>query len=569
MSSPSGDGPDDGGRPLGHRCDSRGRWPSRRRALACVAAFACAALVAACSSDNIAATPPDSATTASSATTVESSGTNTETGNSAAPTGGSTDSEADKLPDGFGAGPPGDGLQQFYDQQIRWADCGGGDTCADFWVPLDYADPNGPAITLKAKRSPAADQAHKVGSLFINPGGPGVSGIDYLSFAGFDKAVTNVYDVIGFDPRGVGSSTPVNCLGDSTLDAFVASDPSPDTPREVAQLRRIWARYTAGCVADSGPLLQHVSTVEVARDLDVMRSVVGDRTLHYFGASYGTYIGAVYAALFPQFVGRMVLDGAVDPLASPHRTYIDQAVGFETALTAYLRDCVGTGTCPLGTDVDTARTKLIAFLTSLDSSPLPTSSGRQLTEGLGFLGVVVTLYSRSAWPTLSQALDAGLKGQGDVLLALADLYVHRRPDGTYAGNSIEVQSAVSCLDHPEHESLADIEAGAAEFDRVAPVFGPVATWYSYGCSNWPEPRIQPVPDFSAKGAAPIVVVGTTRDPATPYAQAVKLAEELDSGILLSRDGDGHTAYNSGNVCIDSAIDTYLADGTVPADGTRC
>ena len=473
------------------------------------------------------------------------------------------------LPAGFGSGPPGHGLGRFYSQRLKWKPCGGGDSCADIWVPLDYTAPNGPAITLEAKRQPAADPSRKVGSLFINPGGPGVSGINYVSYANFDKAITDVYDVIGFDPRGVGKSTPVDCVSDAQLDAYLASDPSPDTPSEVRSMQRSWHRFTAGCVARSGPLLQHVSTVEVARDLDILRALVGDRSLHYFGASYGTFIGATYAALFPKRVGRMVLDGAVDPQAPPHRTHIDQAAGFETALTAYLQYCVGNGNCPLGNDVDTARTNLAALFKQLDSTPLPTASGRRLTEGLGFLGVIFPLYSRSTWQYLTTGLDAAVKGRGDVLLALADVYSERNQDGTYASNALEVQSAVDCLDYPEHESNAQIEAGAAQFDKVAPVFGPVATWFPYSCSNWPEPRIQPVPDYSAKGAAPIVVVGTTRDPATPYQQAVNLAHELDSGVLLSRDGDGHTAYNSGNTCIDSAVDAYLADGTVPADGTMC
>jgi pimeloyl-ACP methyl ester carboxylesterase len=460
-------------------------------------------------------------------------------------------------------------LRRFYSQQVRWTACGGGDTCADIWVPLDYTAPDGPAITLKAKRQPATQPAGKVGSLFINPGGPGGSGIDYLAYANFDKAITDVYDIVGFDPRGVGASTPVDCVSDAELDASLASDPSPDTPAEVSSMQQAWARFTAGCVAKSGPLLQHVSTVEVARDLDILRALVGDTSLHYFGASYGTFIGATYAALFPHRVGRLVLDGAVDPMARPRRTHVDQAAGFETALTAYLQYCVGNGNCPLGTDVDTARSNLTALLKQLDSHPLPTTSGRRLTEGLGFLGVIITLYSRSTWSYLTAGLAAAVKGQGDVLLALSDVYSERQQDGSYPSNALEVQSAVDCLDHPEHESVAQIEAGAAQFDKVAPVFGPVATWFPYSCSNWPEPRIQPVPDYSAKGAAPIVVVGTTRDPATPYQQAVNLAHELSSGVLLSRDGDGHTAYNSGNTCIDSAIDAYLANGTVPADGTMC
>jgi hypothetical protein len=238
-------------------------------------------------------------------------------------------------------------------------------------------------------------------------------------------------------------------------------------------------------------------------------------------------------------------------------------------LTAYLQYCVGEGGCPLGSSVATAGSKLVAFFKQLDASALPTSSSRKLTEGLGFYGVLGALYLRSYWPYLTQALVQAAHHQGDGLLSLADSYNWRNPDGTFASSVIEILPAVNCLDHPEHESVAQIEAGEARFDKISPVFGPVAAWWPYACSNWPVPRIQPVPDYSAKGAPPIVVVGTTRDPATPYQQAVNLAHELDSGVLLSRDGDGHTAYDSGNTCIRDAVDAYLADGTVPAVGTMC
>jgi pimeloyl-ACP methyl ester carboxylesterase len=538
---------------------------TQRRALAAVASAACAVVLVACgSAEDVADNSPPSSTDL----TTEAPSTSSGPSSAPAPTGPSPTGSS-QLPDGVGAGPTGHGLGRFYHQSVEWTDCGEGEACADIWVPLDYRKPDGRAITLRAKRDPATDPSRKVGSLFINPGGPGGSGIDYLGYANFGKAITDVYDVVGFDPRGVATSTPVDCVSDSELDSFLAADPSPDTKAEISRMQRSWATYTAGCVDRSGPLLQHVSTVEVARDLDILRALVGDRSLYYFGASYGTYIGATYAALFPKHVGRMVLDGAVDPLAKPHRSEISSAEGFETALTAYLKYCVDGGSCPLGTDVETARTNLAAFFQQLDAHPLPTTSGRELTEGLGYLGVIVTLYSRSTWTYLTQGLVTALKGQGDVLLALSDVYSQRQPDGTYKGNTLEVQSAVNCLDSPEHESLAQIEDGEAEFDKVAPIFGPVAAWFAYGCSNWPVPRIQPAPDFSATGAAPIVVVGTTRDPATPYQQAVNLAHELDSGVLLSRDGDGHTAYSSGNRCIDTAVDKYLAHGTVPSDGTMC
>lgn len=376
------------------------------------------------------------------------------------PTEPTTSAPTGDLPAGFGDGPPGEGLQRFYEQEVEWTDCDDGRECADIWVPLDYADPDAEAITIKAQRVPASLPDERRGSLLINPGGPGGSGIDYLGFIGLDPSVTSIYDVVGFDPRGVARSTPVECLSDEELDAYVASDPTPDDPGEIKEFRRTWAEYTSGCVEHSGPLLGHVSTVEVARDMDIIREVVGDERLNYFGASYGTYIGATYAALFPENVDRMVLDGAVDPLAEPRLTAINQAAGFDTALTAYLEYCVDEGDCPLGDDVDSARQRLIQLFEDIDEEPLPTSSGREVTEGLAFLGVIVPLYNRDSWSYETIALREALDGTGDTLLALADAYTERQSDGTYPNNSMEVQSAVNCLDHPEDVSLAEIKAGA-------------------------------------------------------------------------------------------------------------
>lgn len=532
-----------------------------RRALA---ACATAALLAGCASAQDVATSTGSSTATPTFTSDTPPPSTPPTSPTNPPTTGST-----SLPKGFGAGPAGSGLQRFYDQQITWTSCGGGDSCAHVWVPLDYKDPGGQAITLALKRAPATDPGQRRGSLFINPGGPGGSGVDYLDYVNLDPSVTKVYDVIGFDPRGVARSTPVECLSDSDLDAYVASDPTPDDPAEIQDFQNTWTHYTTGCQQHSGPLLAHVSTIEVARDLDILRALVGDKKLNYFGASYGTYIGATYAALFPKNVDRMVLDGAVDPQADPHTTELAQAAGFDQALTSYLKYCVGQGSCPLGNSVDAARQRLIQLFKDLDTSPLPTSSGRKVTEGLAFLGVIVPLYSRDSWSYETTALNEALNGSGDTLLLLSDLYTNRQPDGTYKDNSIEVQSPVNCLDHPEHESLSQIEAGASEFVKKSPTFGAAATWWPYACSNWPVKASEPQPDYSAKGAPPIVVVGTTRDPATPYQQAVNLANELDSGVLLSRNGDGHTAYGAGNACINTAIDTYLATGKPPADKTMC
>ena len=452
---------------------------------------------------------------------------------------------------------------------MTWSDCGGGDTCASIWVPLDYRHPDGQAITIKAKLQPARDQANKVGTLFINPGGPGQSGINFLDFIDLDASVTNVYDVLGFDPRGVGQSTPVRCISDKQMDAYESADPSPDTPTEIHAMAKTWAAFTRGCVNESGPLLSHVSTIEAARDMDILRAVVKDPSFNMYGASYGTFLGTTYAALFPTRVNRMVLDGAVDPEASTYASNIGQTTGFQTALTSYLADCVAGGNCPLGSSVAVAQQRLIALLKQIDAHPLPTSSGRRLTEGLAFLGIILPLYSKQSWPYETQALEQALAGNGDTLLYLSDQYTDRDPNGHYSDNALEAQSAVSCLDDPLHESIAQEEAHRAAFLKASPVFGPVATWFSYGCSHWPVRSTLPTPDYSAPGAKPIVVVGTTRDPATPYQQAVRLSKELDSGVLLSRDGDGHTAYNSGNECIRNAVDNYFVNGTVPAKGTMC
>ncbi len=521
------------------------------------AALAAVLLVASCSAAQDVANSGEPTQTVS---TDSSPLPTTPSPSTADPTGG--------LPAGFGDGPAGQGIERFYQQHVSWTDCEGGE-CADIWVPLDYDDPDGQAITIKAKRHPAGDEANRRGSLLINPGGPGGSGIDYLGFINLGASVTDVYDVVGFDPRGVGQSTPVDCLSDSDLDNYVASDPTPDDAGEVADFEAVWSHFTQGCVDNSGPLLEHVSTVEVAKDMDVIRAVVGDQKLNYFGASYGTYIGATYAALFPGKVDRMVLDGAIDPLSEPHDNQVNQAAGFDTALTAYLEDCISKGDCPLGDSVDSARDRLIELFKEIDASPLPTASGREVTEGLAFLGVIVPLYSRDSWPYLTSALTEAVEGKGDTLLLLSDAYTERTPDGTYPSNSLEVQSAVNCLDHPENKSLAEIENGGDAFIAKSPVFGQAAKWWPYACSNWPVKPVDPKLDYSAKGAAPIVVVGTTRDPATPYEAAVRLSKELDSGVLLSRDGDGHTAYGSGNPCISQAIDTYLSQGTPPADGTTC
>ncbi len=467
--------------------------------------------------------------------------------------------------------PPGvTGLARFYQQDVNWADCEQIFECASVQVPLDYAKPDGQAIRLSVLRRPADVPAERRGSLLFNPGGPGVAAIPYVENASkvFDRTLLNHFDIIGLDPRGVGSSSPIDCVSDSDLDVYLASDPDPDTSKEIKANTALLRAFGEGCQQRTGALLAHVSTEDAARDMDILRALVGDKRVNYLGFSYGTFLGATYADLFPRRVGRMVLDGAIDPTSSVREAALDQAKGFQTALEAYVGDCVSSPDCPLGTDADAALARVHDLLEQLDANPLPGAGNRQLTEGLAVLGIIFPLYSKDYWPLLSSALSAALAGDGSQLLALADAYSNRGVTG-YTGNAQEAILAVSCLDQPSSITVRKVRASIAMFERASPVFGEASAWVQYACSQWPVKSSATAAALHARGAAPIVVVGTTRDPATPYAEAVALAHQLQSGVLLSRNGDGHTAYRSGSPCIDAAIDSYLVDGIVPPDGKHC
>ncbi|MDO9378138.1 MAG: alpha/beta hydrolase [Nocardioidaceae bacterium] len=476
------------------------------------------------------------------------------------PTGGTDGPQASSAPDAD--------LASFYGQELTWEECGVAQ-CAGVEVPIDYADPTGETVELRLRKEPA--QGERKGTVFINPGGPGGSGQEFVSsFEGAaPSGVLDAYDVVGFDPRGVGESTPLECLDDEQLDAYVASDPAPDTPVEVAAFAADSKQMGDACLANSGELARHVSTVEVAKDLDVLRALVGDDTLTYYGASYGTSIGATYAELFPKRVGRMILDGAIDPQLDARETNLGQAKGFQTALSAYIQDCVSGDSCPIGTDEADATAKLKAFLDGLDAQPLPTGDpDRPLGQTLGFYAVALPLYNQQSWPVLTQVLQAAYQGNGAPALSIADQYLGRTSDG-YQDNSAQVIYAVNCLDDPETITPAETEQTIAQYEQVSPVFGEIFAWSPYGCATWPiKPTAEPL-EIDGDGAAPIVVVGTTRDPATPYEWSQGMAEALESGVLVTRDGDGHTAFGVGNQCVDDMTEAYLVDGTVPDDGLTC
>jgi pimeloyl-ACP methyl ester carboxylesterase len=386
----------------------------------------------------------------------------------------------------------------------------------------------------------------------------------------FTDPLLDHFDIVGFDPRGTGASSPVDCLSDPDLDAYVAADPAPDTSAERADYLQDIDDFGAGCAEKSGAVAAHVSTVEAARDMDVIRAALGESTLDFFGASYGTKLGATYAELFSKKVGRFVLDGAVDPTLDKRDDTMQQAVGFETALTAYVENCVETvDSCFLGDSVDEGLTRIQDFLDQVDAEPLPGSDDRELTIGNAFYGIALPLYNRDYWILLSQGLKAGLDGDGSVLLQLSDLYAQRSSGGGYANNLMESLPTINCLDDPSAITTEQLPAAIADFEQASPTFGDVFAWSLLGCSGFKARASEKPPTGHAEGAAPIVVIGTTRDPATPMAGAVHLADDLASGVLIRRDGDGHTGYNAGNDCVDHAVEDYLVDGTVPEDGLSC
>ncbi|NKY15715.1 alpha/beta hydrolase [Streptomyces somaliensis] len=458
-------------------------------------------------------------------------------------------------------------------QKPRWGPCGapeGGEEpgpawrCATVEVPLDYRKPDGETLSVALIRKEARDRSERIGSLLFNFGGPGASGVELLpGFAPGYEALNARYDLVGFDPRGVGGSSAVVCRSDEEqASAEARIDPTPDTPAEEAAYLENGSDFGAGCARRSGRLLPHVTTDNTARDMDLIRHVLGDADLNYFGVSYGTQLGAAYAHLFPRHTGRTVLDAVVDPTADGEGHARHQTTGFQRALDNYFEST--------GEDPAAGTARVARLLARLDGRPLGTSGGRRLTEGLALTGIVLPLYSRSSWPLLTEALREAEDGRGDALLRLADTYNDRDANGRY-GTDSHAQRAISCADTDQRPTAADARALLPEFRRISPVFGEFLAWDTAGwCANWPVKGEPASRDVSAPGAGPILVVGTTGDPATPYEGARRMADGLGKGVgvLITNRGEGHGAYGS-SACVTRKVDDYLLRGEVPEDGTTC
>jgi pimeloyl-ACP methyl ester carboxylesterase len=459
-------------------------------------------------------------------------------------------------------------LARFYGQAVSWSSCGKGFQCAKVTAPIDWNRPETGTFPLAVVRTKAT--GHRLGPLLINPGGPGVSGADWVREAAgsFDDALRSAYDLVGWDPRGTGNSSPVGCLSDRQLDAYYATDATPDDAGEVQTLVQQQRLFADACKANTGAILDHLDTISTVHDMDLLRALLGDKVLSYYGASYGTYLGAWYAQEFPWRVGRFVLDGAVDPSLTSAQYSAGQSLGFSRAIHGYVQDCLSRDGCPLTGTVDDGLAQISALLAKADATPLGTSSGRTLNQTLMATGLARGMYGRASWPTVTRAITQAMRGDGTTFLVLADNYLERDRNGHFA-QDVTSYSPIYCLDHPETRTVEQIGAQAAQLQKQYPPLGDFIGWGPTSCQVWPLPGVTPTKRVTADGAQPILVVGTTDDPATPYEWARSLASQLSSGRLLTREGQGHAAYGQGNECINLAIDRYLVRGALPKEGTVC
>ena len=463
------------------------------------------------------------------------------------------------------AGPTSTGLSRGV--LSAWKGCGDGFECATLTVPLDDAKPSLGTVGLAMTRKKAIGK-DRVGTLFVNPGGPGASAVDYVKavWTGIPKTVREHFDIAAFDPRGVGQTAPVHCLSTAQLDSYFHVDPVPDDAQELKELDDANRELAAGCQAKSGRILPYVNTEVVAQDLERARIAVGDSKLSYLGYSYGTAIGASYLDQFPTHVRAMVLDGALDPSLTWDQLLAGQSMGFDVALGAFLADCEKKR-CEFRTKVKGDLTQAYDDLAKrVETKPLPGSGSRVVGPGEFSYGVGQALYSTSLWPYLAQALSEAESGSGRTLLALNDEYLERSDSG-YA-NLIEANFAVNCVDRPWPRTDKPYQDLAVEVGKKYPRFGPSIALSGLGCAVWPTPVTGSPHRVTAPGSPPVVVLGNTRDPATPYVWARALASQLSEGVLLTHDGDGHTVYrNSAPACIKDPVSTYLVTLKVPTPVT--
>lgn len=453
-------------------------------------------------------------------------------------------------------------LSRFYDQRLDWQSCDGGE-CASLEVPVNYADPGGATLDLALLRVPASGGTP--GVLVVNPGGPGSSGVDYARAAKaiVSDRVRERFDIVGFDPRGVGRSAPVECATDAAFDRLIAVDGTPDSPAEIAALEQ--ASSILDCRGSVDGLVDNMSTLDAARDLDILRAALGQSRLDYLGVSYGTHLGATFASLYPDRVGRFVLDGPLPAGLDAEELTLGQAVGFENALRRFVEYCQQSGGCPLGDspDVDAGMSSLRAILDSLDTAPASTGDPqRPLTEAAATYAILMSLYRASDRPLLKDALGSLSVGDGTPLQRMLDERIGRGSDGSYRDNALDAFYAVSCSDRA---APVDIASSVERLSGAAPFLGEYLAWGNLPCAPGTAAGATDI----AIDAPTVLVIATTHDPATPIAWAEPFVAQFEDAVLVVRDGDGHTGYREGSGCVDDAVDAFLIDGDLPVDGLAC
>ena len=441
--------------------------------------------------------------------------------------------------------------------------------CGRTEVPISYEEPDGATLPLFLVRVVSGTQTDRIGSLVVNPGGPGGSGADAAIGLALTlpDAIIGRFDIVGFDPRGVGLSTPVECIPDERKEELIAAEPRPSTAEDLDAAFALAQEVADGCAEEYGDALGTFNTVDTARDMERLREALGDEKLTYLGYSYGTTLGSTYAELFPDKVRSMVLDAAVDPDIAAREDAEQSAAAFEAGFDAFAANCTGLlAGCPLGAQ---PRQFVEQVLAQADATPIPSSEPgetRSATPGVVLTAVQAALYDTESWPQLAQGLAAAQAGDARGLFSLADSYSGRLEDGTYS-NLFDANVAINCADSEERFEEREIRALAAEWNAQYPLFGAGSATGLYTCSVWEAERT-PLPERDAEGSAPILVVGNSGDPVTPLPGAVDLAEDLDSGVLLTWQGQGHTAYPKTD-CVTAAVNAYLIDQTAPMDGLTC
>ncbi|MEY3561694.1 MAG: hypothetical protein RL068_846 [Actinomycetota bacterium] len=453
------------------------------------------------------------------------------------------------------------------DQELVWVNCDTGFECASMVVPLNWLEPGDDFLEIALVRPEGSEN---LPPLVVNPGGPGASGVDFVADSLEQigtPALRQAFSIVGFDPRGVGKSNPVTCSNlDLKDEVFYGQSPFPfGSEQDLVRSKQLLLQFAESC-QEIGFDVSYFNTQQTARDLDLLRQLLGLDTLDYLGYSYGTELGATYAALFPENVGRFVLDGAVDPTISVAENLLLQVKGFDSALLAYATDCLAGENCPLSGPPSAAMKQIGALLASLETSTLPTQYEREVGITAALYGIIAPLYSQDSWPYLTQALAEALEGDGTTLLLLADFYNDRDIEGGYLSNINEANIAIGCADGRVGDG--GVEKLNQQIVEASAIFGRYFQYPNLGCVGWPEAKGVVDLDYSVPLNHGPLVIGTTGDPATPYTQAVSLAQILQGATLLTFEGEGHTAYG-GNSCVNGYVEAYLNGTLDTSEELRC